>query len=84
MDIVAATVIVIIIIIIIIIMTTFPENRLLDRPLDPSSLVSNGNRILPLGRIGCVAKLTTHHHITPRSRMIELYFGSLSAFMAYS
>jgi hypothetical protein len=46
------------------------------RLCDPPSLLSSGHRgLFPLG-----LKLTTHLHLVPRSRMVELYLHSLICF----
>jgi hypothetical protein len=44
-----------------------------DRLWGPPSLLSNGYRgLLPRGRSSRGVKLTTHHHLMQRSRMVEL------------
>jgi hypothetical protein len=52
--------------------------QLPDRLWGPPSLLSNGHR----GEGGRCVKLTTHLHLMPRSRKVELYLHSPYVFMA--
>jgi hypothetical protein len=47
-------------------------------------LLYNWHRgLFPCGKSGQGLKLTTHLHLVPRSRMVELYFHSSNAFMGW-
>jgi hypothetical protein len=55
----------------------FSSPRRSDRLWSPPSLLSIGyRRLFPCGYSGRSAKLTTHHHLMQRSRMVELYLHS--------
>jgi hypothetical protein len=56
----------------------FPSAQLPGQNWDPLSLLSNEHRgLFPRGYSGRGVKLTTHIHLVPSSRKVELYLHSL-------